>query len=160
VAKHSLRIESCGSIDELIAWIGLLRDHKENTRRKDMLIYIQNQLMLCANALAADYENPKVKVILPEADCLSVLENEIDKMDAIMAPVREFVLPGGDKLISYCHIARCVCRRAERAVVRLNEAEKAPPIVIKFLNRLSDYLFVLSRKTASELGVEETKWKV
>jgi len=160
VAKHSLRVEAYGSIDELIAWVGLLRDHKENIDRKDILIYIQSRLMLCANALAADYENSKAKIILPEEDCLSVLENEIDKMAAILPPLQGFILSGGNMLVSHCHIARCVCRRAERAVVRLNEEEKAPSIVIKFLNRLSDYLFVLSRKIALELDVEETEWKV
>ena len=151
VAKHSLRVESYGSIDELIAWIGLLRDHKENILRKDILIYIQRQLMSCAEVLAADYKDSKAKFVLPEPDCLKILENEIDEMDATLTPLQDFIIPGGDKLISYCHIARCVCRRAERAVVRLNEEEKAPAIVIKFLNRLSDYLFVLSRKIESEL---------
>ena len=149
VSKHSLRIESYGSIDELTAWVGLLRDYKENAHRKDMLIYIQSQLMSFAAALASDYAE----------DCLNVLENEIDKMEATLSPLQSFILPGGNMLVSYCHIARCVCRRAERAVVKLNEEEKTPPVVIKFLNRLSDYLFVLSRKIASELDVEEVKWK-
>ena len=158
VKKHSLRIESYGSIDELIAWIGLLRDHKENALRRDILIYIQRQLMSCANNLASDYENSKAKIILPEEDCLSVLENEIDKMEEALPPLQNFILQGGTTLISYCHIARCVCRRAERTVVRLNESEKTPAIVIKFLNRLSDYLFVLSRKIASDLDVEQIKW--
>jgi len=150
VAKHSQKIEAYGSIDELIAWIGLLRDHKENIQRKDMLIYIQNQLMSCIND----------KNILPDEDCLNILESEIDKMEATLTPLHDFILPGGDILISYCHIIRCVCRRAERAVVKLNETEKMPPIVIKFLNRLSDYLFVLSRKIASDLDIEEIKWKI
>lgn len=158
VKKHSLRIESYGSIDELIAWIGLLRDHKENMHRRDILIYIQSQLMSCAVALASDCESSKAKVVLPEPDCLSVLENEIDKMEETLPLLRDFILPGGAILISYCHIARCVCRRAERAVVRLDEAEKTLPIIIKFLNRLSDYLFVLSRKITSELDVHEVKW--
>jgi cob(I)alamin adenosyltransferase len=157
VAKHSLRIESYGSIDELAAWIGLLRDHKENAQRKDILIYIQRQLMSCADALATYYENSSAKIILPEQDCVKVLENEIDKMEATLPPLQNFLLTGGEILVSYCHIARCVCRRAERAVVRLNETEKTPPIVIKFLNRLSDYLFVLSRKIASSLDIEEIK---
>ena len=160
VAKHSLRVEAYGSIDELVAWIGLLRDHKENAHRKDILIYIQSQLMLCANALATDYENSKAKVILPDENCLSILENEIDKMESTLPPVQDFIIPGGDKLVSYCHIIRCVCRRAERVVVRLNETEKTPLIVNKFLNRLSDYLFVLSRKIASDLDVEEIKWTI
>jgi len=160
VSKHAPIIESYGSIDELIAWIGLLRDHKENAHRKDMLIYIQSQLMLCTNALAADYENSKAKIILPEQDCVSVLENEIDKMEATLKPSKNFILPGGNMLISYCHIARCVCRRAERTVVKLNEVEKTPAIVVKFLNRLSDYLFVLSGKIALDLNIEEVKWTV
>ena len=158
VAKHSLRIESYGSIDELVAWIGLLRSHKENVDKEDILIYIQRQLMLCAGALAADYENSKAKIVLPEPDCLNILEKEIDKMEETLTPLRNFILPGGDKLVSYCNIARCVCRRAERTVARLNEEEKTPAIVIKFLNRLSDYLFVLSRKITLELDVEETEF--
>jgi cob(I)alamin adenosyltransferase len=149
VSKHSLIIESYGSIDELIAWIGLLRDHNENACRKDMLIYIQSQLMSCINAQS----------ILPDDDCVNILENEIDKMEATLPPLHDFILPGGNMLISYCHIARCVCRRAERAVVRLNETEKTPPIVLKFLNRLSDYLFVLSQKIAFDLDIEEIKQK-
>ena len=158
VPKHSLRVEAYGSIDELIAWIGLLRDHKENAHRKEMLIYIQNQLMSCANALASDCENSNVKIILPEQNCVTALENEIDKMEATLLPLQNFILPGGAMIVSHCHIARCVCRRAERAVVRLVETEKTPAIIIKFLNRLSDYLFVLSRKIASDLDIEEIKW--
>ena len=160
VAKHSLRIESYGSIDELIAWVGLLRDHKENAHRKDILIYIQNQLMSCANALASDYENSNVKITLPEQNCVNILENEIDKMEAALPTLQNFILPGGETLVSYCHIARCVCRRAERAVARLNETEKTPTIVMKFLNRLSDYLFILSRKIALDLDIEEIKWTI
>ncbi|MDR2887034.1 MAG: cob(I)yrinic acid a,c-diamide adenosyltransferase [Bacteroidales bacterium] len=155
VAKHSLRVESYGSIDELMAWIGLLRDIKENAHRKDMLIYIQNQLMSCAAVLASDYENTKATVVLPAPDCVTVLENEIDKMDTLLTPLQNFVLPGGALPVSYCHIARCVCRRAERTVAKLNETEKTPAIVMKFLNRLSDYLFVLSRSIASDVGIND-----
>jgi len=158
VPKHSIRVEAYGSVDELIAWIGLLRDHKENRIRKDLLVYIQNQLMRCAAALAYDSQNPKSKEILPDADCISVIEKEIDIMEESLTPLNNFILPGGNPLVSYCHIARCVCRRAERAVLRLNNIEQSPEIVNKFLNRLSDFLFVLSRKIALELDIEEIKW--
>jgi len=116
--------------------------------------------MSCAAALATDYENSTVKVILPEAGCLKILENEIDRMEENLDSLRNFLLPGGSVLVSYCHIARCVCRRAERAVLRLNANEKSPEIVTKFLNRLSDYLFVLSRMISLELDNEEIKWQI
>ncbi len=160
VPKHSIRVEAYGSVDELIAWFGLLRDHKENLKRRELLIYIQSQLMICAAALAYDRENSNSKKLLPDADCISVIEKEIDRMEDALPPLKNFILPGGNILVSYCHIARCVCRRAERAVLRLNEAEESPEIVNKFLNRLSDFLFVLSRKIGLELDIEEIKWFV
>jgi len=160
VPKHSQRVEAYGSVDELIAWMGLLRDHKENKERRDILIYIQSQLMSCAAALATDPENKNSRIILPENESLKVLEDAIDKMEESLKPLSNFLLPGGNMLVSYCHIARCVCRRAERAVLRLNTSEKTPELVIKFLNRLSDYLFVLSRKISLELDNEEVKWQV
>jgi cob(I)alamin adenosyltransferase len=158
VPKDSIQIEAYGSVDELIAWIGLLRDHKENFKRKEILIYIQNQLMLCTAALAYDCKNIVSRKILPDTDCVSVIEKEIDIMEELLPPLVNFILPGGNLLVSYCHIARCVCRRAERAVIRLSNAEESHEIVNKFLNRLSDYLFVLSRILGLELGIEEIKW--
>ena len=160
VPKHSLRVEAYGSVDELIAWIGLLRDHKENISIKDLLIYIQDQLMLCAAALASDPDNPNARIILPEDKCITVVEEEIDKMEKKLEPLRNFLLPGGSIVVSHCHIARCVCRRAERAVLRLNESDKIPFIIVKILNRLSDFLFVLSRKISKDTGSEEVKWIV
>jgi cob(I)alamin adenosyltransferase len=160
VPKHSIRVEAYGSVDELIAWIGLLRDHKENQKRKELLIYIQDQLMRCAAALARDSKNSAGRMILPDPDCLSVIEKEIDLMEETLPKLNSFILPGGNLLVSYCHISRCVCRRAERANSRLNKTEKSPEIVSKFLNRLSDFLFVLSRKIALELDVEEIKWSI
>jgi cob(I)alamin adenosyltransferase len=160
IAKASVRVEAYGSVDELISWIGLIRDHEENIDRQPFLIYIQSQLMACAAALASDPENKKIRQILPDSDCLSKVEQEIDVMEKALAPLKNFILPGGNKLVSYCHIARCVCRRAERAVLRLHEAEESPEIVTKFLNRLSDYLFVLARKIASELDCQEITWSI
>jgi cob(I)alamin adenosyltransferase len=143
--KHHIRIEAYGTIDELIAWIGLLRSYEENASRKDILIYIQNQLMASAAALAFDNDNPVGKMVLPDPDCVEIIEAEIDKMDNLLSPLSSFILPGGNIIVSYCHIARCVCRRAERSVLRLNSAKYSPEIVHKFLNRLSDYLFTLAR---------------
>jgi cob(I)alamin adenosyltransferase len=160
VPKHSVRVEAYGSVDELIAWIGLLRDQNANHSRRELLIYVQGQLMRCAAALAYDNKNPASRLILPEGDCLKVLEKEIDLMEDSLPKLNNFILPGGNTLVSYCHIARCVCRRAERAIMRLNKTEKSPEIVNKFLNRLSDFLFVLSRKIALELDIEEIKWSV
>jgi cob(I)alamin adenosyltransferase len=160
VPKHSVRVEAYGSVDELIAWVGLIRDHKENLKRREFLIYIQSQLMICAASLAHDYENFDSKILLPDNSSISVLEAEIDKMEETLVSLKNFVLPGGNILISYCHITRCVCRRAERAVLRLNEVEKTPEIVTKFLNRLSDYLFVLSRKISLDIEIEEVKWTI
>jgi cob(I)alamin adenosyltransferase len=160
VSKGSMQVEAYGSVDELIAWVGLLRDHKENNQRRELLIYIQNQLMKCAAALAYDSQSQNSKRILPDNECISMLEKEIDLMEESLPSLKSFILPGGNLLVSYCHIARCVCRRAERAVLRLDEPEESPEIVNKFLNRLSDFLFVLSRKIALDLDIEEIKWIV
>jgi cob(I)alamin adenosyltransferase len=160
VPKYSDRVEAYGSVDELISWIGLLRDHRENQSRKELLIYIQSQLMKCAAALAYDNKNLNSRKILPDPESLSAIEREIDLMEESLTPLNNFILPGGNILVSYCHIARCVCRRAERAVLRLNKTEETPEIVNKLLNRLSDFLFVLSRRIALDLDIEEIKWSV
>ena len=158
VPKHCLRVEAYGSVDELISWVGLLRSHHENSKRKDFLIYIQDQLMASAAALASDIDSQGSRTILPVAGCVEAVEAEIDKMEAELPPIESFVLPGGNIVVSHCHIARCVCRRAERSVIRLKETEYTPEIVLKFLNRLSDYLFVLGRKLSLELDNEEINW--
>ena len=160
VPKYSLRVEAYGSVDELITWIGLLRDYKENSHRKDLLVYIQDQLMRCAAGLAYDSLNKNSRLILPENECIAVLEKEIDSMEETIPPLKNFILPGGNIIVSQCHIARCVCRRAERAVLRLNESEESPLIINKLLNRLSDFLFVLGRKLSYELDSKEISWVI
>lgn len=161
VPKFHPRIEACGCVDELISWIGLLRDFSENDSRRDILIYIQNQLMRCASTLAGEEEDPgRSEKYLPDKTCISVIEDEIDRMQARLPAIRNFVLPGGHILVSYCHIARCVCRRTERSVLRLNNTEKIPDILFKFLNRLSDYLFILSRILSLELDIQEISWSI
>ncbi len=160
VPKHSSRVEAYGSVEELVAWIGLLRDHEVNQKRKDLLIYIQDQLMTCIAVLSYKSEASKGALLLPDPECISILEKEIDIMEETLPPLKKFILPGGNILISYYHISRSVCRRAERAVLRLRETEESPEIVNQFLNRLSDFLFVLSRKIGLELDIEEIKWLV
>ncbi len=160
IPKHHVRIEAYGSVDELISWTGLLRDSVVNNQVKEILLYIQDQLMKCAAALAWDKENTNLRKILPDPECVETIESEIDRMDAKLPALNNFILPGGHYLVSYCHIARCVCRRAERAVIRLNNSEETPEIINRFLNRLSDYLFVLSRLLSLELDIEEIKWPV
>lgn len=160
VPKQSVRVEAYGSVDELIAWIGLLRSHDQDRRRMDFLLYIQDQLMRCAASLAIDPENPRSGIPLPEDECLTRMEQEIDMMQGELPQLKNFILPGGSVPVSHCHIARCVCRRAERAVLRLREAEDTPEIVIRLLNRLSDYLFVLARKVSFETDNKEVIWSI
>jgi len=160
VPKFHPRVEAYGSVDELISWIGLLRGCPVNRSRKDLLIYIQDQLMISAATLALDPSRNKESKVILDKNCVARLEREIDKMENKLPPLKNFILPGGDSGVSYCQIARCVCRRAERSVLKLNETEKTPLLINKFLNRLSDYLFVLSRKISYELDIEEIKWPI
>lgn len=159
IPKHSLRIESYGTVDELNSYIGLIRDQEINSDYKTQLIEIQDRLFTIGSSLAADPGKSKMK--LPEINESDVefLEKIMDEMDAILPPMTSFVLPGGHTTVSFCHLARCVCRRAERIVTELNENEVINPIVLKYLNRLSDYLFVLSRKLTQDLGATEQAWK-
>ncbi len=160
IAKHHVRVEAYGSVDELTAWIGLLRDHRENEPRKETLVYIQDQLMRCAAILACEHNSPTMQRYFPDEGSVEVLEKEIDKMELMLPPLKDFLIPGGHQLVSYCHLARCVCRRAERAVLRLNLTEETPLIIRKFLNRLSDYLFMLARLLSLELDIEEVIWTI
>jgi cob(I)alamin adenosyltransferase len=160
VPKSHIRVEAYGSVDELISWIGLLRSHKKNAKRKKLLIYIQDQLMICTASLASAGDNLNAENYQPDPDSILLLEREIDKMEKKLKPLKKFILPGGNAIVSYCHIARCVCRRAEREVSALNQTEKIPDTILKFLNRLADYLFVLSRNISLELDIEEIRWPV
>jgi cob(I)alamin adenosyltransferase len=159
VSKADLRIDTYGTVDELNSWIGLVRDQPVNDSRKDLLTAIQEQLFTIGAILATEPGNTKVKVpALVEAD-ITALESAIDAMDAAVPPMRSFVLPGGHQSVSFCHVARTVCRRAERLTIALDAQENVDTLVIKYLNRLSDYLFMLSRKMAAELNAEETPWR-
>ncbi|ALW85464.1 cob(I)yrinic acid a c-diamide adenosyltransferase [Hymenobacter sedentarius] len=159
VPKSSLRIECYGTVDELNSHIGLVRDQDVNAARRPLLKEIQDRLFTMGSALAADPEKSKMKLPdLHPAD-VTLLEDEMDRMNAELPELRAFILPGGHPAVSQAHVARCVCRRAERMVIHLSEDSFVADLVVVYLNRLSDYLFVLSRYMAHELGVEEVTWK-
>lgn len=159
VSKAALRIDSYGTVDELNSYLGLLRDQEVNQKRKDVLIEIQDRLFTIGSILATEPGNTKVKIpLLTESD-ITLLEGEMDRMEEMLPPMRFFVLPGGHASVSFGHVARTVCRRAERLAIALDEQEKINPLVIKYLNRLSDYLFMLCRMMTFELKIEETPWK-
>lgn len=159
VSKADLRIETYGTVDELNSYIGLVRDQPVNQNRKSILVEIQDRLFTIGSILATEPGNTKVKVPSLSPGDVTLLEKEIDAMDAQLPPMKSFVLPGGHQSVSFCHVARTVCRRAERLVIALDATEKTDQLVIQYLNRLSDYLFMLSRKMSAELGAEETAWK-
>ena len=159
VSKAAARIDSYGTIDELNSYIGLLRDQEVNQKRSELLIEIQDRLFTIGSILATEPGNTKVKIPHLQEKDIQLLESEIDIMEAGLAPMRFFVLPGGHISVSFGHLARTVCRRAERLVIVVDLQEKVDPLVIKYLNRLSDYLFVLCRKMSNELGAIETPWK-
>jgi cob(I)alamin adenosyltransferase len=159
VSKADLRIDTYGTVDELNSYIGLLRDQPVNENRSEVLIEIQDRLFTIGSILATEPGNTKVKIpVLAETDS-QLLEKEIDAMTAALPPMRFFVLPGGHPSVSFCHIARTVCRRAERLSIALHAIEPIDALVIQYLNRLSDYLFMLSRMVAHELHAPETPWK-
>jgi cob(I)alamin adenosyltransferase len=159
VAKHHLRIESYGTLDELNSHIGFLRDYSLGHKITAELLEIQDRLFTLGSLLASEPGKSKVKIPEITGKDVEFLENAIDLMNETLPEMRHFVLPGGHQAVSSCHIARCVCRRAERIIVHLSEESEVPSIVLEYLNRLSDYLFVLSRKITSDLGVIETPWK-
>ncbi|GHM99199.1 cobalamin adenosyltransferase [Cytophagales bacterium WSM2-2] len=157
--KSDLRIEAYGTIDELNSYVGLLRDQPINASRKDVLVEIQDRLFTIGSILATEPGNTKVKIPSLQESDVTFLEKEIDKMDAVLPPMKFFVLPGGHIAVSTGHVVRTVCRRAERLVIALNAHSPVDGLVIKYLNRLSDYVFELCRIMAHELKVEETPWK-
>jgi cob(I)alamin adenosyltransferase len=159
VPKHHVRIEAYGTVDELNSWIGLLRDQEIKEEYKTILVEVQDRLFTIGSTLAADPETNKMKLPgLAEVDVI-LLEKAIDKMNETLPEMRSFVLPGGHTIVSYCHVARCVCRRAERNTIHLSETAEVNELVIKYLNRLSDYLFVLARQLSQDLKAIETPWK-
>ena len=161
VPKSHSRIEAYGTVDELNSSIGLCRDLLDDEACRKLLLEVQDRLFTIGSSLACDpIKEPKMRIPdLKDGDVL-LLENEIDRLNETLAPMKSFLLPGGHPTISQIHITRCVCRRAERCCVRLElESLEVEPIIIQYLNRLSDYLFILSRYTGKILDVPEIPWK-
>ena len=159
VPKYDERIEAYGTVDELKSWVGLIRDKLDDKHLKDVLIEIQDRLFTTESLLAQDgSESNSLLPTLKESD-IEFLEKEIDSMNETLPPVKSFILPGGHECISIIHITRTVCRRAERIIIKLNDSYPVDPLIVKYINRLSDYFFVLARKLTLALHVEETPWK-
>lgn len=158
VPKYHLRIETYGTVDELNSYIGLIMCQGIEGHDQQLLKEIQDRLFTIGASLAADPEKSKMKIPdLLDSDIV-LLENEMDKMNETLPPLKHFVLPGGNTVVSYCHVARCVCRRAERLTVQLAENSFVDEHVTIYLNRLSDYLFVLARKLTTYFKAEENVW--
>ncbi|WP_100615138.1 cob(I)yrinic acid a,c-diamide adenosyltransferase [Confluentibacter citreus] len=165
VPKHHIRIESYGTVDELNSYLGLIRDQDIDSHYKYILINIQDKLFTVGAILAtapekAMLKNGKERLNIPKIsdEDIELLEHEIDSMNDVLPPMTHFVLPGGHQTVSFCHIARCVCRRGERLTSALNDLEPVEPHALVYLNRLSDYLFVLARKLTYDLQADEIKW--
>lgn len=160
VKKHHIRVAAYGSIDELNAWVGLIRDTTADIIDREFLMLLQNHLMVLGTQLSTVREEDLPTDFIDPINDPHILEieNEIDRISMNLPPLKNFVLPGGHPLVSYSHLARCVCRRAERHITELNANERVSPYVIAFVNRLSDYFFVLSRKFSIDLDLNENKW--
>lgn len=159
VPKNSARLEAYGTVDELNSVLGMVRSFPLDKACEEELLIIQSRLFDVGGHLATDTsaEGQKVKLGVSDQD-IEMLEKGIDRMDASLPPMKYFVLPGGSQATSFCHIARTVCRRAERRILDVAAESPVDERVIKYINRLSDYLFVLSRKIAFDSGMEEKKW--
>jgi cob(I)alamin adenosyltransferase len=158
VVKHHIRIEAYGTIDELNSYIGLVADLISDKEQQKVLRIVQDKLFVAGSILAADPQTSKMKLPELAEDDILLLEQMIDKMDTQLPTMTHFILPGGHPTISHCHIARCICRRAERTATNLNEISNINILIIKYLNRLSDYLFTLARWEAKLTNTEEIKW--
>ncbi|WP_075350722.1 cob(I)yrinic acid a,c-diamide adenosyltransferase [Algoriphagus marinus] len=159
VPKSDLRIDVYGTVDELNSYIGLLRDQEVNKDRSELLKEIQDRLFTIGADLATVPGKDKVKKPDLLSEDIELLEREMDQMELKLPPLTAFILPGGHTAVSFCHLARTVCRRTERITVELASFEPVSELVIQYLNRLSDFLFVLGRMMALELDVEEVTWK-
>jgi cob(I)alamin adenosyltransferase len=157
VKKYDLRIEAYGTVDELNSYLGLLGEYG-NEDQKQLNRRIQSNLFTMGSHLAL--EEGKTKIRLPQisASDITELEQAIDNMEAELQPLKNFILPGGHPSVAHAHVARCICRRAERRCVELAERSTQDPVMVQYLNRLSDYLFVLARRFSAQYGSEEIAW--
>ncbi len=157
VSKADIKIDAYGTVDELNSWIGFIADQIPDLELRTFLRNIQSHLFVIGSNLATDKEIKNLQNI--ENQDIENLEQAIDTESANLSELKNFILPGGSTTVSYCHIARAVCRRAERIVVALTEHQHVDDVVLKYLNRLSDYLFILARKIAKNENIEEVEWK-
>ena len=159
VYKDEAQIEAYGTVDELNSYLGLVRDHDEiGTSDRDFIISVQNDLFAIGSLLAESKKKNNMKLPQITEEMISNIEKKIDEIELQLEPMRFFVLPGGHKLISHLHITRCICRRAERRIVTLSNQIEVSQIILKYVNRLSDYIFILSRYIALKLDIKETPW--
>jgi cob(I)alamin adenosyltransferase len=165
VPKYHLRIEAYGTIDELNSYLGLIRDQKIDQHSADILIVIQNKLFTLGAMLATPPEKTFLKsgkerlnINKINTEAVALLENEIDTMNETLPAMTHFVLPGGHTTVSFCHIARCICRKAERITTQLSTESEIDEQILIYLNRLSDYLFVLARKLTYDNKAQEIQW--
>ena len=158
VPKDHPRLEAYGTLDELISWMGLLRDHLEDSGIRDEILGIQDRLMTGSSILANERTDGSVKLPEIREGDISFLEKKIDAMDAELEVLNSFILPGGHPVVSYCHLARVTCRRAERFSMKFIKDSGQTELLVKYLNRLSDYLFTLARKIGKDFKVEEIPW--
>ena len=159
VKKYDVRIEAYGTSDELNSWIGLIRSQEIAESHQGVLEIIQDRIFTLGAQLAADPDKPKLKMPHIVASDIALLEEKMDEMDASLPEMTKFTLPGGNTVVSYCHLARCVCRRCERRVIELADQADVDNLIVQYLNRLSDYLFVLGRKLAQETNAPEVYWE-
>ena len=158
VPKYHNRIEAYGTVDELLSFVGLLRDSEVEQHTAEKLLLIQEQLMVVSALLASDCDDEAVKIPQIKNEDILFLEKEIDAMDETLEPLSSFIIPGGHKIVSLCHVVRTVCRRSERLIIKLADETFVPQEVIMYMNRLSDYFFVLSRFLSAHLQVVEHPW--
>lgn len=165
VPKYHLRIEAYGTVDELNSYIGLIRDQKIDAHTTEILLKIQNELFTLGSMLATPPEKELLKsgkerlnINKVGEESVELLENEIDQMNESLPPMSHFILPGGHTTVSFCHITRCICRKAERITTLLSDESSINPQILVYLNRLSDYLFVLARKLTIDNQALEIPW--
>ena len=165
VPKYNLRIEAYGTVDELNSYIGLIRDQKIDSHTSTILLKIQHELFISGSMLATPPEKRVLKsgkerlnIAKITEQSIELLENEIDSMNKLLPEMTHFILPGGHTTVSFCHFSRCICRRAERISTQLGDESSIEPEILVYLNRLSDYLFVLARKLTIDNNTQEIKW--
>ncbi len=159
VPKDHMRIEAYGTVDELNSFVGLIRSHDIGEHYQEVLLNIQENLFVAESLLARDEGNTKIQLPCLKEDDITLLENEIDEMNEKLPVLQNFILPGGHLSASYAHVARVVCRRAERIIITLSSELDVPEIILRYINRLSDYFFVLARKLSHDKNTGDVLWK-